>query len=170
LPAPETANITEFELAKVKRSNKTRELLCLFIPYSIPSLELKSGETFSKKYIDLALNAEFVFLPFDEFTPYVYGGFGMLYDIEDSRNDPSKVKVDPPPMKIQGGLGLLFYVSETIGIKAFAEGNLTFSDNVDLVESGKRDDYYYNFGIGINYYFGQKKIDKKIINPELIDE
>jgi len=133
-------------------------------------IELKSGDSFSKKFVDLALNAEFIFLPFDKFTPYAYGGFGMLYDIEDSRNDPSKVKVDPPPMKIQGGLGLLFYASETIGIKAFAEGNLTFSDNVDLVESGKRDDYYYNFGIGINYYFGRKKIDKEIINPELIDE
>jgi len=133
-------------------------------------LELKSGDTFSRKFLDLSINAEFVFLPFDKFTPYVYGGFGMMFDVEDTRNNPNSSKVNPPPKKIQGGLGLLFFVSESIAIKAFAESNLTFSDNLDLVENGKRDDYYYNFGVGVNYYFGRKKINEEIINPELIEE
>ncbi len=130
-------------------------------------LEIKSGETFSRQFVDVALNAEFVFLPFDKFTPYAYGGFGMMFDIEDSRNNPDKSKVNPPPKKIQGGLGVLFYVSDAVGIKAYAESNMTFSDNLDLVENGKRDDYYYNFGIGINYYFGREKLEKEIVNPEL---
>lgn len=93
-----------------------------------------------------------------------------MFDIEDTRNDPDKTKVDPPPKKLQGGLGFLFYVSESVGIKAFAESNLTFSDNIDGVERGNRNDYYYNFGIGINYYFGRKKIDEETINPELNEE
>jgi len=133
-------------------------------------LELKSGDTYSRQFLDLALNAEFVFLPYDKFTPYAYGGFGMMFDVEDSRNNPDKDKVNPPPKKIQGGLGVLFYVSESVGIKAYAEGNLTFSDNLDGVENGSRNDYYYNFGIGINYYFGREKIDQEIVNPELIEE
>ncbi len=133
-------------------------------------LELKSGETYSRNFIDLALNAEIVFLPYDKFTPYAYGGFGIMFDIEESHNNPNKTKVNPPPKKIQGGLGLLFYVSESFGIKAFAESNLTFSDNLEGVERGNKNDYYYNFGIGFNYYFGRKKIDDEIINPELNEE
>ena len=42
--------------------------------------------------------------------------------------------------------------------KGFAESNLVFSDTVDFIENGKRDDYFLNFGIGINYSFGRKKI------------
>ncbi len=131
-------------------------------------LELKLGESFSKNFIDLSFNVEFVFLPFDKFTPYAYGGFGMMFDLDENGNGIEKV--NPPPLKIQGGLGMLFYVSEKIALKAFAESNLTFSDNLDLVERGDRNDYYYNFGIGFNYYFGRKKINEETINPELIEE
>ncbi len=133
-------------------------------------LELKSGESFSRQFVDLALNAEFIFLPYDKFTPYAYGGFGMMFDIEDTSGDPDNSKVNPPPKKVQGGLGLMFFLSEKVALKAFAEGNLTFSDNLDLVENGKRNDYYYNFGVGLNYYFGRKKIEQEIVNPELIEE
>ena len=94
----------------------------------------------------------------------------MIFDIENTRNDPGKAKVNPPPIKVQGGLGFLYYVSEAIALKVFAEGNMTFSDNLDLVENGSRNDYYYNFGVGINYYFGRKKINEETINPELIQE
>lgn len=133
-------------------------------------LELKSGDSFSRQFVDLALNAEFIFLPYDKFTPYAYGGFGMMFDIENTSGDPDNSKVNPPPKKVQGGLGLMFFLSEKVALKAFAEGNLTFSDNLDLVENGKRNDYYYNFGVGLNYYFGRKKIEQEIVNPELIEE
>jgi len=124
-------------------------------------LELKGGSSYSKDFIDLAINAEGVILPFDKFTPYVYGGFGYLIDLDTNSNE--QMKLDPI-LKAQVGLGFLFFVSESVGIKAYAENNITFSDEVELLENGKRDDYYYNFGIGLNYYFGHKRIDKKIIN------
>jgi len=122
-------------------------------------LELRGGDTYSKSFIDLGLNAEGVILPYDKFTPYVYGGLGFLYDLDLHDNR----RIDPVP-KIQVGLGFLFFVSDKVGIKLYAENNITFSDEIDLIENGKRDDYYYNFGIGINYYFGVKKYDKEIIN------
>ncbi len=43
-PDPETAKITELALGKENLSNKTNELLCLLIPYNIPSFELRSNE------------------------------------------------------------------------------------------------------------------------------
>jgi len=130
--------------------------------------ELRSGDTFSKKFVDFSLNAEFVLLPFDKFTPIVYAGGGIMFDLDKRGN--AIPTVSPPPKKVQVGLGFLYYLSDSIGLKIFAENNLTFSDNLDLVESGSRDDFYYNFGVGINYYFGRKKINNEIINPELIKE
>jgi curli production assembly/transport component CsgG len=34
---------------------------------------------------------------------------------------------------------------------------LEFCDNIDYLERGVRDDYYYRFGLGLTYYFGNKK-------------
>jgi len=49
-----------------------------------------------------------------------------------------------------------YVVSSHIGIKVFAEYNVNFSDNLDLAKVGVRGDNYYKFGIGLNYYFGNK--------------
>jgi curli production assembly/transport component CsgG len=38
-------------------------------------------------------------------------------------------------------------------IKAFAEQNINFSDTIDYLERGVRDDYYFRFGVGLTYYF-----------------
>jgi curli production assembly/transport component CsgG len=46
---------------------------------------------------------------------------------------------------------------QTFGIKIYVEHNLNFSDNIDYLERGVRDDYYYRFGLGLTYYFGNKK-------------
>tara|TARA_R110000787_G_scaffold81036_2_gene175868 strand:+ start:24795 stop:26216 length:1422 start_codon:yes stop_codon:yes gene_type:complete len=127
-------------------------------------LNLRTGSTFSENYIDLSLNAEGVILPYDNLTPYVYGGLGYLLPLGKSDESLAEFK---PSLKIQGGIGIMYYISQTMAIKAFAESNLIFSDTVEYVENGKRDDYYLNFGIGINYSFGRKKIKNKIINPEL---
>ena len=48
LPEPALPNKTSLAFSKLKRSNKIKELLCLLIPYKIPSLELKSKEAKGK--------------------------------------------------------------------------------------------------------------------------
>jgi curli production assembly/transport component CsgG len=46
------------------------------------------------------------------------------------------------------------------------EHNLNFSDNIDYLERGVRD--YYRFGLGLTYYFGNKKVKHKKINDDSI--
>jgi curli production assembly/transport component CsgG len=48
-------------------------------------------------------------------------------------------------------------VSDNIGIKVYGEQNVNFSDNIDYLERGVRDDYYYRFGLGLTYYFPNRK-------------
>lgn len=98
-------------------------------------------------YVTCDLNLEWLLLPKDQFTPYVYagGGFSMNKKFENTS------------AKFQYGLGLEYLVSDKIGIKLFAEQNLNFSDNIDYIKAGNRDDYYYKIGLGLTYYFVKNK-------------
>lgn len=120
-------------------------------------LSMEGGSSFNKKFIDASINANFLILPFEKFTPYIYAGGGCLFDLDERLNQTEKIE---PVPKVQVGAGLLYLISPRIGVKVFAEDHFTFSDKLDLVENGKRDDFYYNFGIGLNYYFGRKKVRK----------
>lgn len=98
-------------------------------------------------YITYDLNLEYFLLPHDRLTPILYagGGYGTNKKFENTHG------------KFQYGLGLEYMASDKIGIKLFAEQNVNFSDNVDYIKAGTRDDYYYKFGFGLTYYFTKKK-------------
>lgn len=98
-------------------------------------------------YITYDLNLEWILLPKDRLTPYLYGGGGYAMNR----------KFENGYSKIQYGAGLEYMASDKIGIKLFAEQNINFSDNVDYIKAGTRDDYYYKFGLGLTYYFAKKK-------------
>ncbi|OIV41388.1 CsgG/HfaB family protein [Flavobacterium johnsoniae] len=98
-------------------------------------------------YITYDLNLEWILLPKDRLTPYLYGGGGLAMN----------KKFENTYGKVQYGLGLEYMASDRIGIKLFGEQNINFSDNVDYVKAGTRDDYYYKFGFGLTYYFAKKK-------------
>lgn len=98
-------------------------------------------------YITYDLNLEWILLPKDRFTPYLYGGGGYAMN----------KKFENTYGKVQFGAGLEYLASDRIGIKLFAEQNINFSDNVDYKVAGTRDDYYYKFGVGLTYYFAKKK-------------
>ena len=98
-------------------------------------------------YATFDLNAEWMLLPKDRFSPYVFagGGFGFNKNVENTH------------LKVQFGAGLEYMVSDNIGIKVYGEQNVNFSDNIDYLERGVRDDYYYRFGLGLTYYFPNRK-------------
>ncbi|MEZ7498969.1 CsgG/HfaB family protein [Flavobacterium sp. Arc3] len=109
--------------------------------------KLANKYVFDGGYATLDLNAELILLPKDKLTPYIFAGAGYGFNS----------KFDNTHTKIQYGLGLEYMASDNIGIKMFGEHNLNFSDNIDYIERGVRDDYYYRFGLGLTYYFSNKK-------------
>jgi curli biogenesis system outer membrane secretion channel CsgG len=100
-----------------------------------------------KGYATFDLNAEYILLPKDKLTPYIFagGGYGFNKNFENVH------------AKVQYGLGLEYLVSDNIGLKIYGEHNLNFSDNIDYIIRGSRDDYYFRFGFGVTYYFSKKK-------------
>ena len=117
-------------------------------------LYITGGESFYREYMASSLNLELNILPYDKLAPFIYGGGGFIFDIH-NREDANQEKIFSP--KLQFGVGLNAYVSDRIDFRVFAESNFTSTDELDHVIHGKRDDYYYKFGAGIKYKFGQNK-------------
>ena len=118
----------------------------LAISASGTAMKLANKDKLDAGFISFDLNAEWVILARDAFSPFVYGGVGI--------GGPADFSLVYG--KTQFGTGVEYVVSSHIGIKVFAEYNVNFSDNLDLAKVGVRGDNYYKFGIGLNYYFGNK--------------
>ncbi|MFT5863959.1 MAG: curli production assembly/transport component CsgG [Flavobacteriales bacterium] len=121
-------------------------------------LNLQGGNTFDVDYYSADLNLEYDLLPSDNFGPYLYAGGGYIFGDEIST------------AKFQYGLAVVYKMSDRLGLRVFAEQNLTFSDELDNAINGKRDDFYYNFGFGIKYYLSGKSKRKNEEGLELIED
>ena len=101
-------------------------------------------------FMSFDLKAEFMLLPSDQYSPFLFVAGGV--------NASNYFKeIDP---KIEYGLGFEYLLSENMGLKIYGGHNLVLSDKLDGIESGKRDDFYWRFGLGVNYYLTKSKKTK----------
>lgn len=98
------------------------------------------------------LNLEYTILPNDKLSPYVFAGPGLLIFADDSPED--FLQRWDVFFKLKFGAGLEYQVSERISLIADGEFNASFSDKIDNQLNGRRDDFYFAVGLGINYHFG----------------
>lgn len=115
---------------------------------------LKAGTRFDQPYSSVNVNLNYEILPTDNFAPFIYGGGGYLFGDND---------VSAP--KVQYGAGVLYKISDRIGLKLFAEQNFTFVDDIDLAVNGRRNDFYFNFGFGLRYSILRDKKNKEEAIP-----
>ncbi|MEE3244343.1 MAG: CsgG/HfaB family protein [Bacteroidota bacterium] len=115
-------------------------------------LNFKTGDTYDQNFASVDLNAEFKLLKNDKLSPYLFAGGGVLLGF--SENEESLgLDAGQTDAKVQYGAGLEYALSSKIGLKLWAEHNVTFTDKVDNLINGKRDDHYLNLGVGLKYYF-----------------
>jgi curli production assembly/transport component CsgG len=109
-------------------------------------LELDKNNKVTQSYdTTLDANMEYIFLPYETITPTVYAGIGTI-------SDRSFTDVH---FKFQFGIGVEFLPTDFLGLTLYGEQNITFTDELDGLVQGKRDDYFWRFGLGINFYFGK---------------
>jgi len=115
---------------------------------------LSNASVFNDNFFSVDLNLGYVFLPYDNLSPYVYAGGGLISNYAKGNTH----------IKGQYGLGLVYFANSNLGVKIFGEQNILRSDNLDRLIQGKRNDFYWRFGLGIDIYFGRsiKKGIKKI--------
>lgn len=112
--------------------------------------KLNNGQVFNESFTGVDLFGNFNILPNDEFSPFVYFGPGVIFRNSGENKGDMFVKANV-------GVGVKYFLSTRWGLKAYAEYDFVFSDEIDNLVQGKREDHFYNFGIGINYYFNFKK-------------
>lgn len=115
---------------------------------------LYNPQTFTREYVTYEANLNYDFIPYDNFGPFVYGGVGY---IDFLRSEDSNLE-SASSLKLQVGAGLDFNISKRMSLQFFAENHFTFNDRIDGYTNGKRDDYFYNFGVGLKYKVGKNKI------------
>lgn len=98
---------------------------------------------------------EYNILPHDRLSPLLYAGPGVAL-LADASPGELLDRWDAF-VTFKMGAGLQYTVSDRISFTLNAEWSTPFTDKLDDVVNGRRDDYFYNFGVGLNYHFGSKK-------------
>lgn len=103
---------------------------------------------------------EYNVLPHDKLSPVIYAGPGALLYADASPGE--LLDRWDAFVTFKFGLGLEYAVSDRISFTANAEMSTPFTDKLDDVINGRRDDYFYNFGVGLNYHFGTNETKLKL--------
>lgn len=134
------------------------------INFTYSKFNLENKNILNEGFMSFDLSAEYNILPYDKLTPFVYAGVG-------SNATNYFTRVDP---KVQYGLGLEYLVKDNLGLKIYGEQNMVFSDELDGLVAGSRDDFYYRFGLGVNIYFTppdtkftEKRLEERLAEKEL---
>ncbi len=118
--------------------------------YGLSALSTKKFYASKVSYFDFT--ASYRFFPYDQFTPYLQGGLGLLTENEANRFDFGS----PIYSKVHVGGGFEVLVNDATGIRFSADYNYLFNDRLDLVEQGRYNDFFWRGNIGVNFYFGRK--------------
>ncbi len=129
---------------------------------TLSKFELVNKNIFSEGFNAGELNSEITLLPFEKLTPFLFGGVGVVNNDDFDRN----------LFKLQYGGGLEYLIFENLGLSLNATHNMVLSDELDNKKQGQRDDQYFDFSIGLNWYLNtsSSKKDKEIQEEKQIEE
>lgn len=115
---------------------------------NINAVTLENQGITKKKVFGTEVNLEYLMLSKFKLSPFVYSGVGVFFH---PTTDLYKAQI---------GGGLEFMANKNLGLRAIAQYDFGFTDDWDNYINGSRKDMGIRYGIGINYYFGSKKIQK----------
>ena len=101
-------------------------------------------------------SVHFRHLPFYRFTPYYFGGAGLVF------SEKSTVFALP---KLHGGLGFEYFGGKKWSFYAQADFNWLPSDGLDGIDQGRFNDFFWRAGAGLRFYFGKKSDSPKKLAP-----
>lgn len=113
-------------------------------------------DKYNEGFMSFDLNLEVTILPHSRFSPFVFAGAGL--------NASNHFK--ETANKFQGGGGLEYIASNTIGVKLYTDYNYVLSDTLDGLEAGDSDDTYFRIALGVNFYFGGSKMKSKKLKQQ----
>ncbi len=143
------SNVLDF---KVGFGYKYRIIPELSIGTDFQLFKLNPTSTLNNWWLSESINLEYIMLPNDRLSPFFYSGAGILF-YADNNPEMNLEKWDSF-FNFKVGAGLQYTVSDRVSFAANAEWNMPFTDKLDGIIQGRRDDFYYTFSLGFNYHFG----------------
>lgn len=123
--------------------------------YGISSMEAERFYFSNVSYLET--NVIYRALPYDIFTPYAFGGFGLI-----TENDKHPLDFAVHTFtKANIGIGGELLLNERFSLRGSIDYNVIMSDNLDRVEQGRYNDLYWRGNIGVKYYFGSPLIGNR---------
>ncbi|WP_308004267.1 CsgG/HfaB family protein [uncultured Chryseobacterium sp.] len=105
---------------------------------------LENENIVKRTFIVPEINIEYLLFPKYKFTPYIYGGAGVMY---------SEIK---PQYKAQFGGGFEYILAKNVGLRASSQYDLGFKDKWEGLINGQRKDQALRFSLGLNFYIGNQ--------------
>jgi len=117
-------------------------------------------DVYNEGFMSIDLDLEFLFFIDKAFTPFLYAGPGIL----------AANGFENSEFKFQLGLGIEYLVSESVGLRLYADRNFLSSDTLDGLEAGASNDAFYKIGFGANFYFPKNGRKVKRGEPSFIKD
>lgn len=115
---------------------------------SLSLFNLANKNRFKKTFTALDINTEYIPMPKDNVSPFLFAGAGLMTNTSNFSN--------PLHLKINAGGGIEYLPRPRLGIRLSGAYHFGLDDKWDQLESGKRNDHMVSFGLGVNFYFGKK--------------
>ncbi|WP_111683440.1 porin family protein [Winogradskyella tangerina] len=125
----------------------------LNVNLSFNRYNLAFNETFHQGFMSFDFNLEYLILPCDELSPFIYAGYGYNTTTDFENSQP----------KVQAGLGVEYLLFDKVGVKLYGEFNYALSNEMEGLIVPDNDEYFIRAGIGINYYFGGEKRKNRLM-------
>jgi len=118
--------------------------------------ELAARQFYEQTINYAQLNLKWMFMPKRKFTPLLYGGIGVV------REEKGGYATKDWIPNIQGGAGIEYMVTKRFGLEAAAYISYMLNDELDGLDLGKYNDFYWGGTFGLKYYVGQPPLLKEL--------
>ncbi|MEZ4856354.1 MAG: Curli production assembly/transport component CsgG [Gelidibacter sp.] len=128
----------------------------LNVCFSYNKFNLAYKDIYNEGFMSFDLNMESTLFPDKKCSPFIFAGGGY--------NASNYFK--QTAMKVQGGGGLEYIITDGFGIKLQMDYNYVFSDELDGKVFGASNDVYWRLAFGVNFYFGGQDRKEKLLKGQ----
>jgi len=130
---------------------------------------LSTSEYYKRTFNSIDFKATYRLLPSKDWTPYVVGGVGLISQQTNTLYPTFDLSNSIEPQAVYG-VGVEFLLNDKLGLNFSVLNHYVFSDQLDGLQEGNYNDYFWEGKIGLNLYFDKlvdfsrkKKMDKEKI-------
>ena len=123
--------------------------------FNFGTSKVSAASSFTSDITTASLLLNYSIFPQYRLNPFVKLGLGALNSNSFDRNGNTIETGDNWSMTFVSGAGLEYLLGDVVGLQLVGDFNYLITDNIDGVNQGKYNDYYWGLNFGINFYIGK---------------